>query len=94
MSLFPEYPPLQIIRIAPGFQHPDVMVGFDQQHIQVFQAFDCVIAVTAHVCSYSRCFSVVPDPVTDRLRRIMGNVKRPDLQVSDHERFIRPDGME
>ena len=89
MPLLPHDPSLERIRVRAGLQHVLVMVRLDQQHIQVPQMVHRVAVEAPHIRGDSAGTAFRFDPVGNRIRRVMTDVKCFRLHITNHKRLVR-----
>ncbi len=92
MTAAPPDSPLQERRIGPGFQHMNIVVGFDNQPIEPFNIFFQPGEGVADVQKIPR----VPLSVTDNkeagFRAVMGRGQRVNFEISDFHAVAGPKG--
>ena len=91
MPLLSKNPLFQIIRIFPNLKHPDIMVCFQKECIQILKIFDNIFIIITKVRRNTNGTFSTFHAITNRLCRVMRNGKRIDGQILNCERLVLSD---
>ena len=93
MAMIPQNPALQIIGIGAALQHPHVVVGFQQQSVQIPQMVDDILVVMSHIRRHRHGPLPALHPVGHRIGRVVVDAEGLNRQISHHKVHVRAHGV-
>ena len=85
---------LEVVRVAAVFEHHDVVIRFEQQHVRAEGGIVRFVGDKARIRQYSERACVALDAVADALFRVVRRAERADVQVLDRKLFARGKGAQ
>ena len=85
---------LKVVRVAAVFEHHDVVIRFEQQHVRAEGGIVRFVGDKARIRQYSERACVALDAVADALFRVVRRAERADVQVLDRKLFARGKGAQ
>ena len=85
---------LEIIGVAAAFEHHDVVIRFEQQHVRAEGGIVRLVGDKARIRQHSERACVALDAVADALFRVVRCAERADVQILDRKLFARGKGAQ